>query len=149
MCGNSEPVSWVCWLVGWFFDVFVKTRLYRRWVQRLTSDNFYVLPHGQTMTSISTGHIIMTPTQPVRSGRQQRESNPGPSHQELRALPTELPRSHFDAGSISLPKVTSATVRDLCLFYSLGNHLREMQKVVKNMGQIITAKGCVQFFVNC
>ena len=44
------------------------------------------------MTSISAGHIILTPTQPVRSGRPQRESNPGPSHQESRALPTELPR---------------------------------------------------------
>ena len=44
------------------------------------------------MTSVSAGHIILTPTQPVGSGRQQRESNPGPPQQELRALPTELPR---------------------------------------------------------
>ena len=29
---------------------------------------------------------------PVGSGRPQRESNPGPPHQESRALPTELPR---------------------------------------------------------
>ena len=29
------------------------------------------------MTSISARHIILTPTQPVGSGRPQRESNPG------------------------------------------------------------------------
>ena len=44
------------------------------------------------MTSVSAGHIILTPTQPVGSGRPQRESNPGPPPQESRALPTELPR---------------------------------------------------------
>ena len=41
----------------------------------------------ETMTSVSAGHIILTPTQPVGSGRPQRESNPGPHHQESRALP--------------------------------------------------------------
>ena len=44
------------------------------------------------MTSVSAGHIILTPTKPVGSGRPQRESNPGPPHQESRALLTELPR---------------------------------------------------------
>ena len=44
------------------------------------------------MTSVSAGHIILTPTQPVGSGRPRRESNPGPAHQESPALPTELPR---------------------------------------------------------
>ena len=43
------------------------------------------------MISFSAGHIILTPTQPVESGRPQWESNPGPPHQESRALPTELP----------------------------------------------------------
>ena len=47
----------------------------------------------ETMTSISAGHIILTPTQPVGSGRPQRGSNPGPPDQESRALPTELPRT--------------------------------------------------------
>ena len=37
----------------------------------------------ETMTSVSAAHIILTPIQPVRSGRPQRKS---------RALPTELPR---------------------------------------------------------
>ena len=41
----------------------------------------------ETMTSVSAGHIILTPPQPVGSGRPQRESNPGPPHQESRALP--------------------------------------------------------------
>ena len=44
------------------------------------------------MTSVSAGHIILTPTQPVWSARPQRESNPGPPQQEWRALPTELLR---------------------------------------------------------
>ena len=44
------------------------------------------------MTFVSAGHIILTPTQPVGSGRPQRESSPGLPHQESRALPTELPR---------------------------------------------------------
>ena len=37
------------------------------------------------MTSISAGHIILTPTQPVGSRRPQRGSNPGPPDQESRA----------------------------------------------------------------
>ena len=44
------------------------------------------------MTSVSAGHITLTSTQPVGSGRPQREWNPGPPHQESRALPTEPPR---------------------------------------------------------
>ena len=42
------------------------------------------------MTSDSVGHMILTPTQPVGSGRPQRRSHPGPPHPESRALPTEL-----------------------------------------------------------
>ena len=45
----------------------------------------------ETITSVTAGHIILTPTQPVGSGRSQRQSNPEPPHQESRALPTELP----------------------------------------------------------
>ena len=43
------------------------------------------------MTSFSAGHIILRPTEPVGSGRPQRQSNPRPPHQGSRALPTELP----------------------------------------------------------
>ena len=46
------------------------------------------------MTSVSAGHIIQTPTQPVGSGRPQRESNPGPPHQESRALPQSYRAPH-------------------------------------------------------
>ena len=49
----------------------------------------------ETMTSVSASHIILTPTQPVGSGGPKRGSNPGPPHQESRALPTELPRPVF------------------------------------------------------
>ena len=42
----------------------------------------------ETRTPISAGHIILTPTQPVGSGRPQRGSNPGPPDQESRVLPT-------------------------------------------------------------
>ena len=44
------------------------------------------------MTSVSAGHMILTQTQPVGSGRPERESNPGPPHEESRVLPTELLR---------------------------------------------------------
>ena len=42
------------------------------------------------MTSVSAGHIILTPTQPVGSGRPQWKSNPGPPHQESFALEGEV-----------------------------------------------------------
>ena len=52
----------------------------------------------ETMTSVSAGHIILTPTQPVGSGRPRRESNPEPPYQESRALPTELSRPPSHTG---------------------------------------------------
>ena len=66
------------------------TRLYRGRAPRQSVGQFYVLPHmrqsWQTMTSDSASHIILTPTQPVGSGRPQRESNPGPPLTRSRAL---------------------------------------------------------------
>ena len=89
---------WFVCLVG-FLTFSTTTRLYRRRTPRQSVWQFYVLPHtrqsGETLTSVSAGHIILIPTQPVGSGRPQRESNPGPPHQESRALPTELPRPQF------------------------------------------------------
>ena len=45
-----------------------------------------LLPHTrqswEIMTSISAGHIILTPNQPVGSGRSKRKSNQRPPHQE-------------------------------------------------------------------
>ena len=54
-----------------------------------------MLPHmrqgGEIITSVSAVHIILTPTQTVRSRYPLWESNPGPPHQESHALPTDLP----------------------------------------------------------
>ena len=49
------------------------------------------------MTSVSAGHIILTPTHPVGSGWSQQESNPGPPHLESPALLTELPSPAWQA----------------------------------------------------
>ena len=82
-------VLFVC-LFG-FLTSSSTTRLYPDGPQDKSVWQFYVLLHmrqsWETMTSVSAGHIIQTPTQPVGSGRPQRESNPGPPHQESRALP--------------------------------------------------------------
>ena len=51
------------------------------------------------MTSVSAGHIILTPTQLVGSGRPQRVSIPGPPDQGSRALTTELPRRRRKKGN--------------------------------------------------
>ena len=58
------------------------------------------------MTSVSAGHIILTPTKQVGSGRPQRELNPGPPNQELHALQTELlpPRIFQGVNSLRLPR---------------------------------------------
>ena len=82
---NTCMVTFVC-LVGFLMSLSA-TWVYRRWVTRLTSDDFTCC---HTMTSVSAGHIILTPTQPVGSGRPQRESNQEPPHQESLALQTEL-----------------------------------------------------------
>ena len=90
------PSNFSCFVCLVFSTSSSTTRLFRGRVPRLTSDNFYMLPHmrqsWETMTFVSAGHIILTPTQPVGSGRPQRESNTRPPHKESRALPTELPR---------------------------------------------------------
>ena len=39
------------------------------------------------MTSVSSGHIILTPTQPVGSGRPQRGSNPAPPEGSTNGAP--------------------------------------------------------------
>ena len=66
------------------------------------------------MTSISAGHIILTLTQPVGSGRPQRGSSPGPPDQESRALPTELPRPlisvRFLQSKVYISKVSISNV---------------------------------------
>ena len=67
------------------------------------------------MTSVSAGHIILIPTQPVGSGRPQRGSNPGPPDQESRALPTELPHPPPDLQKPPLnPAVKALLNTELC-----------------------------------
>ena len=91
---QQELLGFSGWLVG-FLTSSSTARLYRRRAPRLTADKIQVLPHtrqsGETMTSVSAGHIILTQTQREGSGRPQQGSNPGPPHQETHALPTELP----------------------------------------------------------
>ena len=77
----EEKKFFVC-LFGWFLNVLV---------------NHYVISRTGHKTERVTilraaGHIILTPSQSVGSWRPQRELNPGPPHQESRALATELPR---------------------------------------------------------
>ena len=96
------------------------TRLYRGRAPRQSVSQFYVLPHmrqsWETMTSVSAGHIILTPTQPVGSWRPQRKSNSGPLDQESRALPTELqrPLSLFQQTHIQSGSIESFLVRQPC-----------------------------------
>ena len=65
---------------------------------------------GKTVTFVSAGHIIMTPTQPIGSGRPQRDSNPRPPHQESRTLPTELPCSPVCEGTLQLSTLLALLV---------------------------------------
>ena len=86
------------------------TRLYRGRAPRQSVWQFYVLPHmrqsWETMTSVSAGHIILTPTQPVRSGRPQRESNPGLPHHKSCALPSgQILAIKFNMGQFTHPNI--------------------------------------------
>ena len=93
---SLNPVQVIVCMFGWCPNVLIINQAISRAGPKTDVWQFYVLPHtrqsGETMTSVSAGHIILTPIQPVGSGRPQRQSNPGPPHQESRALPTELPR---------------------------------------------------------
>ena len=91
-----QAYTLVCLFVWFgFLTSSSTTRLYRGRAPRPSVWQLYVLSHmtqsWETMTSVSAGHIILTPTQPIGSRLSQRESNPWPPHQESRALPTELP----------------------------------------------------------
>ena len=85
----SHLMAWICFVWYGFLTPLSTTRLYHGRAPRQSIWQFYALPHmrqsWETMTSVSAGHIIMTPTQPVGSGQ--------PPHRKPRALPTELQRS--------------------------------------------------------
>ena len=98
---KSGPFRLIVWFVG-FLTSSSTIRLYRGRVPRLTSGNFtccHMRDRSGWLWLVSAGHFILTPTQPVGSGRPQQELNPGPPHQESRALPTELPPISIDCFS--------------------------------------------------
>ena len=79
------------------------------------------------MTSVSAGHIILTPTQPVGSGRPQLESNPTPPHLgvvPLYRLSYRAPLGEdWDKGYISrTPEVTVFTRELINLSYYTERH---------------------------
>ena len=74
------------------------------------------------MTSVSAGHIILTPTQPVGSGRPQRGSNAGPPHPESCVLPTERPRPLACASDFSVFMHRS----QMCRFFFFDIHLTKL-----------------------
>ena len=57
----------------WFLNVLVNYQAISQTGPKTDIRQFYVLPHtrqsGKTMTSVSAGHIILTPTQPIGSGQ--------------------------------------------------------------------------------
>ena len=80
-----------------------------------TSDSFTCCRQScETMTFISAGHIILR-------GRPQRESSPGPPHQESPVLPTELPRPHNYSGRIpcNICETLPASLLVLMFFFPL------------------------------
>ena len=91
---GSNKDLFVCSFV-WFLNILVHNLAISRTGPKTDVWQFYVLPHmrqsWETMTSVSTGHIILTPTQPVGRGQPQ----PNRTQDLLsrsRALATELPR---------------------------------------------------------
>ena len=62
----------VC-LFGWFPNILVNNKALSRTGPKTDVSHFYELPHTsqsrETMTSVSAGHLILRPTQPVGIGR--------------------------------------------------------------------------------
>ena len=87
------------------------------------------------MASVSAGHIILTPTQPVGSGRPQRESNPEPPHQEWRALPTELLRPRDKLSKQRFYIERNVTDNSYRIYFSINkagpNNLVDMNNIEK------------------
>ena len=101
---NSPSLSTICFfkkilhLSACLFGLLTSLSTIRLYCGRAPGQSiwqFSVLPHMRQLGDhdfVSAGHLILTPSQPVGSGRPQWKSNPGPPHQEPRALPTELLR---------------------------------------------------------
>ena len=104
----------------------------------------------ETMTSVSAGHIIhvLTPTQPVGSWRPQRGSNPGPPHQESRALPTELPPppppppGMAVVGENCVQVKCKLIVRSELFYQNISNHLTWTQHSIHESNRIESSLLC-------
>ena len=96
----------------------------------------------ETMTSVPVGHIILTPTQPVGSGRPQRESNPGPPLQESRALPQS-----YRAPQVKY--VTNSNFLSVAVFHqflkSMAYLQYELTKVFLCTASCTEEKDCIHF----
>ena len=70
---HSGILCWMLCLVGWLLNVVVNYWVISRTGPKTERLTIYVLPHmrqsWETMASVSAGHIILTPTQPLGSGR--------------------------------------------------------------------------------
>ena len=92
---GSNSFCLFVWLVGWFLNVLVNYYVISRTgpkTERLTilRAATHETELGDHDFCLSRSHCPDTDP-PVGSGRPQRESNPGPPHQESRALQTQLP----------------------------------------------------------
>ena len=89
--------------------------LYRGRVPRLTSDNFtccHTRERVETMTSVSAGHIILTPTQPVGSGRPQGDQTQDllPRSRVLYQLSYRASLIFIQTASLDVGKISTVTV---------------------------------------
>ena len=92
-------------------------------VSRLTSVMFTCC-HTETMTSVTDGHIILAPTQPVGSGRWRRESNPWPPDKKSRLYRLSycsppLPPAPLPVSTQDLSKRTTSFIQTLWIKNSI------------------------------
>ena len=91
----SSKITEILFVCFGFLASSSTTRLYRGRAPRQSGWRFYRLPHmrqsWETMTSVSAGHIILTPIQRVGGGWPQPELNPEPPHQESLYRLSNLP----------------------------------------------------------
>ena len=110
------------WLFG-FLTFSSATRLYRRRAPRQSVWQLYVLTHTrqreETLTSISAGHIILTRTQPVGSGRPQRESKANTSSPGV-ALSAYWATARPSSRRTSYMSLLTAVVNKCGVFSSAG-----------------------------
>ena len=125
------------WLVG-FLTSSSTTRLYRGRAPRQSVWQFYVLPHRrqswETMTSVSAGHIILTPTQPVGSGRPLRGNRTRDLLTRSRALypwaTAPPPPPSNDPNSCAVYSQISKLVWYIVIYLVSSEHLKEFSRLL-------------------